>query len=55
MGEAGGPMQLMGEQIYSREVEVISSQRRWSEDSSLALAEACSSALLGRSPRVGPF
>lgn len=55
MGEAGVSVQLMGEQIYSREVEVISTQRCWSEDSSLALAETISSALLGCSPRVGPF
>lgn len=27
MGEAGGLVQLMGEQIYSREVEVIRTQR----------------------------
>lgn len=41
MGEAGGPVHLMGEQIDSREVEVISPQRRWREDSSLSLAEMC--------------
>lgn len=39
-------MHLMGEKIDSRGVEVISSQRRWSEDSSLSLAEMCCLALL---------
>lgn len=46
MGEAGGPVHLMGEKIDSRGVEVISPQRRWSEDSSLSLTEICCLALL---------
>lgn len=53
MGEAGGPVHLMGEKIDSRGVEVISPQRRWSEDSSLSLAEMCLAllaALLGWVP-----
>lgn len=36
-------MHLMGEQ---QRVQVISPLRRWSEDSSLSLAEICCSALL---------
>lgn len=52
MGEAGGPVHLMGEQIESRGVEVINPQRRWSKDSSgrdmLLGSDGCPS-------RVGPF